>query len=296
MRSPESQNVSPSETSQSLPSDQGIAKILTGIHNRLSQLVAPATPKTILLLAMEEKNPGPLKFLGAVPLIRRLMAVAAFSMVGFILVTLSEDVDGSGFDLLENSGYKLLLSELFLIFAASIGASFTNLFEAQRYIKDGTFDPKFESSYWVRYVLGLMAGTILAMLVPIEALVAEGGDGGSSILHQLGKPMLALLGGFAASAVYRILNRIVAALESLVAGDTRDLVMAQEQMTKARLQEQETQNRMKLSTQLITLEQKLGDAKDPSVILNELKEIQKQLVRGEESESDSDEVPAQATP
>ena len=164
---------------------------LTHIHNRLAEIVAPATPRTILLLAQEEQKANPLRFLGAVPLIRRLLMVAIFSMCGFVWVSLSEDVDGSGFDLLQNSGLNLLMSELFLLFAASIGVSFANLFEAQRYIKDGTFDPKYESSYWVRHVLGLMAGTILALLVPIEALAAEQE---STILQQLGKPMLALLG------------------------------------------------------------------------------------------------------
>ncbi len=251
---------------------------LTLVHNRLADLVAPATPKTILLLATEQAKSGPFLFLGAVPMIRRLMALAALSMFGFGLVSLSENVDGSGFNLLQNSGLSLFLSEIFLLSAASIGASFANLFQAQRYIKDGTFDPKYESSYWVRYVLGLMAGTILALLIPVEALAGGQGD---SIIDQLGKPILALLGGFAAAAVYRILHRMVAALESLVSGDTHDQVAAEEQAAKSRLAERQTQDRMNLSLQLIALEEKLGTSADPA-IRSELKKVQHQLIKGEE--------------
>jgi hypothetical protein len=214
------------------------------------------------------------------------MAVAVASMVGFVTVSLSEQVDGKGFDLLQNSGTSLLLSELFLLFAASIGASFSNLFEAQRYIKDGTFDPKFESSYWVRYVLGLMAGTILALLIPIEALASSQEGSGSSIVDQLGKPVLALLGGFAAAAVYRILNRIVAALESLVAGDTRDLVAAEEAARKVKFAERETQSRMNLSLKLIALQENLETADDPAAARTALKRIQQQLIKGEEEETE----------
>jgi hypothetical protein len=257
---------------------------LTKIHNRLAELVSPATPKTILLLATEEAKGGFWLFLGAVPLIRRLLAVATVSMIGFVMVSLSEQVDGQGFDLLANSGVALLLSELFLLSAASIGASFANLFEAQRYVKDGTFDPKYESSYWVRYVLGLMAGTILALLIPIEAMAGGAEDGGGGIVEQLGKPILALLGGFAASAVYRILNRIVAALESLVAGDAREAVAAQELTAKARLAEREIQGRMGLSAKLNALEQTLAEGSDPAETRRELARLRQEIILGEEAE------------
>lgn len=264
-----------------------VSRQLTHIHNRLAELVAPATPKTILLLATEEAKGGFWLFLGRVPLVRRLMALACISMVGFVLVSLSGDVNGQGFDLLTNSGITLLLSELFLLFASSIGASFANLFEAQRYIKDGTFDPKYESSYWVRYVLGLMAGTILALLIPIEALAGGGAEGGGSIVDQLGKPILALLGGFAASAVYRILNRIVAALESLVAGDTRAAVAAQEQMARARLAEREVQGRMTLSTKLNQLEQTLSESGDPAQMRKELARLRQEIILGDDVEEET---------
>ena len=56
------------------------------------------------------------------------------------------------------SGHVLLYNLLFLIAAAGLGASFQALFQANRYVVAGTFDPKYESSYWIRFVLGLIAG------------------------------------------------------------------------------------------------------------------------------------------
>jgi len=52
-------------------------------------------------------------------------------------------VNGSpdGFSLLKNSGMDLLLNELFLLSAAGIGASFSNLFQANLFVRNGTFDP-----------------------------------------------------------------------------------------------------------------------------------------------------------
>ena len=115
-----------------------------------------------------------------------------------------------------------------------LGACFAGLFQANRYIANNTFDPKFESSYWIRIVLGLMAGIILAELIPLNLLSESGTSGsesgGSSSIAALGKPVLALLGGFSAAAVYRIIARIVDALESLVRGDTKDAMAARDQV------------------------------------------------------------------
>ncbi len=124
---------------------------LAQVHARLADLVAPARPRTILLLAEEKEKANPFYFLGEVPLIRRLMFISIISLIGLISVSLSSAVDGNpkSFSLLENQGTSLLLNQLFLLTAASLGASFANLIQTQRYIKDGTFDPKYESSYWV---------------------------------------------------------------------------------------------------------------------------------------------------
>lgn len=176
-----------------------------------------------------------------------MMAVALSSTVTLFCVSLSPVVGGDekGFSLLSNSGYSLALHLIFLVAAASIGACFANLYRVKGYIKDGTFDPVYESSYWIRYVLGLLAGTLVALLIPVEHWLA-GLDkgGGNSVLLAMGKPTLALLGGFSSSAVYRILDRLVSALEAVVGGDPRDAAASQGRLWEARMSEREAQARL----------------------------------------------------
>ena len=99
-----------------------------------------------------------------------------------------------------------------------------------------------------------MAGMILAALIPL-------GDGSGQTMD-FTQPTLALLGGFAASAVYRILNRLVAAIDSIVRGDTREIVAAREQAAKARVAEQTARSRMETAARLVALQQKLEDGHD----------------------------------
>lgn len=77
-------------------------------------------------------------------------------------------------------------------------------------IKDGApalvFRLKFTSSYWTRFVLGLIAGLVLSELVPI------GGEG----WKELTKPTLAILGGFSVDIVHKVLARIVNTVEILI--------------------------------------------------------------------------------
>src|SRR5262245_23766312 len=57
--------------------------------------------------------------------------------------------------------------------------------------------PHLQHLYWIRFALGLLAGVLLAELVPT--------DTSHSVYHGVAKPTLALLGGFSASVVYRLL-------------------------------------------------------------------------------------------
>ncbi len=228
---------------------QGL-RSLSKLHNSLAQEVAPATPRSLRFLQKEAESEGFWSFLGPISLVRRLIGVAIFSMVALFLLSLSPLVDGdpSNFSLLNNSGLDLLFNELFLLAAASLGVSFANLYQAQIYLRDCTFDPRFESSYWVRYVLGLMSGTILAFLVPIDHWL----EGGKQVqnLHGMGKPTLALLGGFSTQAIYRILFQMVNAIESLVRGNTRVAAEVQEAQLRLEAERRELQTRAELSQRL----------------------------------------------
>lgn len=107
-------------------------------------------------------------------------------------------------DILTTHGASALVNEIFFLAAGGIGAAFAALFRAYVYIAEGTYDPKYESSYWIRFILGLMAGVLLPALVPL-------GTTSSAVT----RPALALVGGFSAALVYRILQRLVDVVGSI---------------------------------------------------------------------------------
>jgi len=222
---------------------------LVQAHDQLVQVVTPATPRTLLLLS-EDAADGKLQMLGAVPLVRRMLGVSAVLLAVFLLTALSPKVSDSSGDIFRQSGTDLLVNELFLLSAAGIGAAFAALFTANRYIADGTYDPKYEASYWVRFVLGLIAGIVLSSLIPIKS----GADGGQSFT----RPFLALLGGFSAAVVFRILERVVGTLESLVRGDSSDGDATKKRLATSEAYQQRTQDRMRVSASLIKLREQLA--------------------------------------
>jgi hypothetical protein len=183
---------------------------LVRAHAELVHIVAPATPRTILLLSRERESR--LAMLGPVRLVRHMLIVVIVLLAAFVLLATSPEVNHGSGDIFTSSGMPLLLNELFLLTAGGLGAAFSSLFTASRYIKAGTYDPKHESTYWLRLILGLMAGLLLAALIPV----------GGADSSELSKPLLALLGGFSASVLYRILERLVQTVESLVRGETHE--------------------------------------------------------------------------
>jgi roadblock/LC7 domain-containing protein len=101
-----------------------------------------------------------------------------------------------------------------MIVAAALGAAFEALHRAMGDVEAATFDPNAPHSYYLRVVYGIAAGVILVLIAGDQALDAE-----SLPLTTFG---LALLGGFGAPAVYRILARLVRSLEDLVGPDPTD--------------------------------------------------------------------------
>ena len=203
---------------------------LANAHYILAQLVAPATPRAINLFAKQRLKYPKLCHFGPIPLVRWLIATAILLLT--ILISLSateatnlfddagETIDWSIFN---SSGTELMLRLSFLLSAAGLGASFAALFRANKYIVAGNYDPKYSVSYWNRIVLGLIAGVILSELIPLATPALQGSA----------KPILALLGGFSAATLYRILNRLVLALESIVQGDTREVIKSQQRALDA---------------------------------------------------------------
>jgi hypothetical protein len=248
-------DVMPNGTHEGIAGDNEVSgpaetvRRLVQTHDQLAQLVTPATPRTLLLLQTEAQHASFWRFLGPVRLVRHMVLLAALSLVAFVLTALSPRVNTASGDIFTSSGLSLLVNEVFLLSAAGVGAAFAALFTANRYISNGTYDPKYESSYWIRFILGLIAGMVLAVLVPI--------DTGSRSFE---RPLLALLGGFSASVVYRILQRLVDTLESLVQGDARDVAAVRESVLRAQAEEQRMQDRLRLSSSLLELREQLGQA------------------------------------
>lgn len=208
---------------------------LTRAHNELVRIVAPATPRTLLVVA--EGRQSALSMLGPVRLVRQMLVVVILLLVAFLLLASSQDVNETSGDFFHSAGVPVLVNGLFYLVAGGLGAAFSALFTAHRYIKDGVYDPKYESTYWLRFILGLMAGLLLPALVPL-ASDAEAGA--------VTRPVLALLGGFSASVLYRVLERLANTVETLVRSDPRQLRSAEQEVAAARTSEQTAIERLAL--------------------------------------------------
>ena len=166
---------------------------LARAHASLARLIPPATPRGILLLNRGRQY-GRFRWLGPVRLIRQMLIAVILLLVGFVVLALSPYINHQRGHI---PGFRdsLLVNELFYLRAGGLGAAFYALFTAYQYIAAGTYDTTYESSYWIRFILGLIAG-VLAF--------ADSGQ-----LRQLPgnvtRPLLALLGGFSAAVLYRIL-------------------------------------------------------------------------------------------
>ncbi len=247
--------ISPGLTPASNTNGQTLSSVrqLAGVHERLTQIVAPASPTTIQLFEKELVQAGYWNFLGPVPLVRRLMGLAGIFLLFILVISISPEVnDGKGTGLFEAAGWPLLMNELFLLCAAGLGATFAALFQLNPYITNGTFDPKYEPGYWIKFVLGLIAGFMLSELIEFRSTPdTTGGD--------LGRPVLAMVGGFSATVVYRILSKLTETVESLFQGSFKETLAVRDQMAQARALQQLNQDRLKLAAGLIEI-QKLAAA------------------------------------
>jgi len=89
---------------------------------------------------------------------------------------------------------------------------------------------------------------------------------------------LALLGGFSAAAVYRIISKIVDSLESLVRGNGREIAAAQSQAAKAQYESQLTEHRLALAASLTRIQQKIDSTSDPEELKQELDKVLSSLI------------------
>ncbi|HLP58691.1 MAG TPA: hypothetical protein VK186_07680 [Candidatus Deferrimicrobium sp.] len=265
----------PGENKENKTKQMPTMKELNAIHACLSHIIEPAKPRTILLLDTEGKKKGYFKFMAPVPFIRRMVLASIISLVLFIFISLSPVInndDPNAWNMFAQSGLTLLMKELFLLSAAALGAAFTALFKANQYIVRGTFDPKYESSYWIRFILGIIAGMILASLIPVEDYAQKG----------FGKPLLAMLGGFSANMVYQVINRLVETIGSLFKSDTAEATEANEEKLKARAAGEDIKNRFSLVSDLMNIQDQVQPDMKPEDIKKMLTGVTRKLTNNEE--------------
>jgi hypothetical protein len=230
---------------------------LASVHERLAKLVAPASPSTLYLLDRSYKDPSRLGSLGPVSIVRQLVVFSIGCVVAFIVFSIYHliVVTPGGDDIQMGAAAHALVENLYWLAAAGVGASFAVLFQINETISKGTFDPDDAPAYWIKVFLGVVAGFILVAMVPTEQI-------NSADAQVLAKPTIALLGGFSAQAVYRILNRLVETLEDLFSGGQKEQSAVREQAIAARAQEDVAQARLVVAGKLVQLQEQIAAGAD----------------------------------
>jgi hypothetical protein len=260
-----------------------------GLHNMLAAAISPATPATVLL--MEKTATASWKFLGPVPLVRKMMVVTIFCLAAFLGLFLFPEVDGTTIngDILSYEPLAFFLNESFIVSSAALGASFYALFEAYKYIATSSYDAKYDSIYWIRFILGVVSGVLLAQFLFVGTAQTGATDAGNMSIMTY-KPLLAFLGGFSARVVHKILNSLVDSVETFISGSARDAVRAREESARVEIQEKisgiqqenvrkESAARLNSVIQLMQLQDKLNNGAPNENISNELKAIINQTIQ-----------------
>jgi len=79
-------------------------------------------------------------------------------------------------------------------------------------------------------------------------------------MQKFGKPTLAMLGGFSANLVYRVLKRLVDTIESLVKGDPSAVESAKHEALRAKVQESQTNLQLQVVTHLMDIKNTLDNS------------------------------------
>jgi hypothetical protein len=234
-------------------------------HAELTKLVAPFTPDLIIMLEMDLNASSAARALGQVRIARYFMIILLASIGIFLAVSVSPYLnDPRHGDIFTSSGWPLFINELFFITTAAVGASFSNLFQINRELTRGTFVPKNQSSYWVQFTLGLVAGLLLSTLLNVNS-VAPAADAAASKVH-FRAAALALIGGFSSTVVQRIIQRLIDALESVLRGSSDLEIEAREKANRQDLDEQLAKDRMRTALLLVEVQRRLAAGESPEAV------------------------------
>ena len=264
-----------------IKTDLDIADLLFA-HSVLVKIVDPAKPKTILLLDIEQKKMGFMKFLGPVSLIRQMMVMALICLFIFIILAMTKSVRAEGGNVMSHHGPELLLNLLFYLAAAGLGACFAGLYKANFYITSGTFDPTYHASYWIRFFLGLIAGLILAIMVSEDYFALNVNDEVDFLAPGIARPLLAILGGFSADLTYTVLSRLTETFQSLFMGSPENRLKQVKQEKQVELEHQKNQQYMSTASSLVNIQQKIAKGATPEELKDQINALIKDQLPGTE--------------
>ncbi|MFQ3196588.1 MAG: hypothetical protein ACI8R9_000225 [Paraglaciecola sp.] len=240
------------------------------IHQQLNRIIAPATPQSVVLIRTEKKSANVLRFLGAVPIVRHIMVTSLFFLLAFITIGQMKIINETNLNngILGSSSWTAVAILSYLICCAGLGACFTSLHSLNNFVSKATYDPRYDSTYWASILLGVIAGVFISELL-FNMLFPEAVAGDTTATADMGKPALALLGGFSANMVYKILQRLVESAESLVKGDQSAINQANQTAQVSELKSLKKEMSMDVASQLIKVEKLLES--DPNAAGQEVR-------------------------
>jgi len=182
---------------------------LLNVHGLLIKNVQPATPKSINYLSIINTDGAQQTSYHKIPLVRNLMFLALFFLIGFIVTALSPEVNNDSLDkgIMDNNGLSLLLNLTFLCSISGLGVSFYLLKSVSTAIQKGTLIPEDAIYYTALIFLGIIAGIILSEIISLYTT--------NSGINLFNKSILALIGGFSSDVIFSILQSLIAKIKQL---------------------------------------------------------------------------------
>jgi hypothetical protein len=213
---------------------------LFSLHGALSEAIKPAIPRTVELIHWDAYT-SRYHWLAPVSAIRRLMGWTLFFFLVFLLSVIFVDASeiNAGLFATGTPATHALVVTLFLASLAGLGACFSVLYDARKYVVEGTYDPRIGSNYGIRIGLGLVAGLLLSQVLADPQLMqgSPSPEQGANPTWAFGVPILALLGGFASQLVYTVLNKLVDAAGSVFEQERATEIKARERAILVETQE-----------------------------------------------------------
>lgn len=143
-----------------------------------------------------------------------------------------------------------ILLRIFLFFGAlgMLGAAYSSIYDSFSYIREGRYDMRLASTYYVRIFLGGFSGILLAE--PLSDFLEQG---------VLSSALLAFIGGFSAQLVYDLLTKLVDSVANMFREDRRterQAILAQaEYGALGAIQQHDAAQRQNLATVLANAQQ-----------------------------------------